>query len=583
MKNINLKKNHFYLIILLTTLVSYFNTAKHDFVLDDDVVFIKNSFVQEGVSAIPDILSHGFLYGFNQKNDQSYRPLVLINFAIEKSIFGNNSSALHILNMLYYALLCCILFNFLSLLFKQEQPWIAFWITLLFIVHPVHTEVVANIKGRDEILHAIFLILSFTYALKYVDEQKARPIAFSLLFFFCALLCKEMAVTYIALLPLTLWVFRDLKIKQIAITTSYFGGVLLAYFLLRNAILDTITFEEKMKVINNGLAAAENYPDQLATTFLIFGNYVKLLFFPSPLSWDYSYPHFPIVSFGNPTVIVVLIALLTIGVIALLKLPAKSKIAYTFFFFIISFSIVSNFFILIGSTMGERFLFFPSIAFCIFVVLVLKMLTEKMKKNKTNVLTATVLLISIAFMLKTIDRNKDWENNISLFLAGAEATPNNSRAISALATVHRLSGEQSKTQADQLKYYTKAINAYKRSIQLLPGNSDAHYNLGVVYMATGQDDKAKVSFQNVINLEPTNVNALNNLGVIYFRSFQFQQAIPLFEKCLEVNPNFQNAIANLGAVYHNEGNLGKAQQYYLRALELNPNDVNTRNNLGKLQ
>ncbi|MDH7445154.1 tetratricopeptide repeat protein [Aquimarina sp. 2201CG14-23] len=558
----------------------YVNTFTHGFVLDDDVVFLKNSHVQEGVSAIPKIVTHGFLYGFNQKNDQSYRPFVLINFAIEKSVFGNNPKVLHGLNAFYYGILACLLFWFLHVLFKRKKPWLVFWISLLFVLHPIHTEVVANIKGRDEIFHAIFLILSFIFALKYIDSPKIKNVFISLITYFIALLCKEMAVTYIALLPLTIWMFRSVKIKKLSIFTIYFIGVLCFYFILRNAILDTVTFEESMSVMNNGLAAATNYPDQLATNFSIFGNYIKLLFFPHPLTWDYSFPHFPIQSFTNPIVILIVVVLIILTVLSIRGLRSKNKLAYCFLFFIISFSIVSNFFILIGATLGERFLFFPSIAFCIFLVLLLEKIIRLLKlKKDTAVLTTLVLSVAVLYAFKTIDRNKDWVNNEQLFISGAVATPNNSRAVLALGSIYRERAERSNTQQEQINNYLKAIEQYNKSIVLYPKNTEAHYNLGVIYMNTNQNDKAKEAFKAAVSIDSNYISALNNLGFIAIRESNYSEAERMFLRCLEINESFQDAHANLGVVYHNIGSRQKAEEYYKSALALDPNDVTTKTNL----
>ena len=580
MKNQLLK---FYAILLILVIGVYSNTFNHSFVLDDDVVFRQNIYVQQGITAIPDILSNGFLVGYNNKNDQSYRPLVLIDFAIEKSLFGNNPHAHHRMNVLFYGLLCCVLFSFLNLLFKKEKPWVAFWISLLFALHPIHTEVVANIKSRDEILHTLFILLSLINMLEYIDSQKNRRLIWSLLCFFLALLSKEMAVTYIALLPLTIWFFRTIEIKKLTIVTSYFAGVLVLYFLIRSAILDTITFDERMSIINNGLAAAETYPEQLATTIYIFANYIKLLFFPHPLTWDYSYPHFQIVDFSNVVVILTIVVFIVIGVWSLLKLKSKNIFAFCFLFFIISFSIVSNFFILIGATLGERFLFFPSIAFCVALVLGISLLFERMQIKGKNLIPLTILLIGLIYSFKTIDRNKEWETNYTLFEAGVIATPNNSRAISAVGSMNRELAEQSKNQQEQIIYYKKAIKAYRKSVELLETNADSYYNLGVIYMNTNQNELAKASFKKAIEVQPDNIKSLNNLGVIYFREQNLNEALIIFEQTLKLNPNFQSAYANLGAVYHNLGDLVKAKQYYSKALELNTNDQNTRTNFNKLK
>ncbi len=570
-------------IIVVLSFIAYGNTMNNGFVLDDDVVFLQNQYVQDGVSAVPKILSHGFLYGFNQRNDQSYRPIVLISFAIDKSFFGNNPRVLHLLNVLYFSLLSCLLFYFLSLLFKEYSSWIPFWISILFVLHPIHTEVVANIKGRDELLHAIFLVISFIFAIKYLDFKNLKHLAFSLVSFFLALLSKEMAITYILLLPLTIWFFRRIEILRLAKFVFPFALVLIVYFFLRNLILDSITFEDQMSTINNSLAAAGSFSDRIATNFIIFGNYIKLLFFPHPLSWDYSYPHFKIVGFDNLQVLVILSSVLGLGILSLIGMKSKNKFAFSFLFFIISFSIVSNFFILIGSTLGERFLFFPSIAFCIFLVLAIDWLVKKMKlKNPARIIGITIILISIPYTLKTIDRNKEWESNFSLFESGVSATPNNSRAVSALASVYRNRAEEAQNQQEVSLNYEKAKVGYKKSVTLYPENTDSWYNLGVVQMNIGEKNEAKNSFLQSIELDPYHISARNNLGVIYFETKNYEAAKRQFRNCLKIDKSYQSAFANLGAVYHNLGEYKKAKENYLKALELNPNDQSSLSNLNKL-
>ena len=570
-----------YLIVFVISFVVYSNTLRHEFALDDDVVYLKNAYVQNGISSIPDILSHGFLYGFNKKNDQSYRPLVLIHYAIEHSIFGNNPNALHFLNVLYYSLVCMLLYHFLKSIFlKEKESFLLLLVCLVFVVHPIHTEVVANIKGRDEIFHALFSLLSLIYVLKYIDRDNLKYLYFSLGTYFIALLSKEMAITLIAVIPFTLFFFRNLELKRVFQTTIWFILVAIFYFILRNSILDTLAFDEKMTVINNALAAAPNFSSQIATTFYIFGDYLKLLVLPINLSWDYSYPHFSIVSFNNFQVIIVLLFSILVTVLSVLAISKKSFYAYSWLFFISTFSIVSNFFILIGATLGERFLFFPSIALSIALFAVGKQLAIKMNPKYFQL---ALLLVIVFYSVKTVSRNKDWKNNHSLFEAGAIAAPNNTRAISALATVYREKGEQTNNINLKREYFGKAVIFYKKSIELYKENTDSWYNLGVTYMNQGNDPAAKSTFTALLQFNPSNLNALNNLGVINFREQNYSAAEQLYLKCLEYNPNFQSAYANLGAIYHNQGNLQKAEQYYMRALQINPNDGNAQRNFSQLK
>jgi len=572
------------LFIFLATILLNANTFQHGYVLDDDVVFVNNRFVQEGVSGIDDILSHGYLYGFNQRNDQSYRPLVLIAYAVEKTIFGNDPKALHIFNVLYYALVVMLLYAFLKLLFNSRSHWWAFWIALLFLFHPIHTEVVANIKSRDEIFHALFALLTLYHALKYHDLGRKKHLIFALGAFFLALLCKEMAVSLLGLIPLCLYFFREIKPKELLINTAFFAAVLVFYLLLRSAILDTITFDEKMTVINNSLAAAPDLYSRLATNFLIFSKYLALLVFPHPLSWDYSFPYFPIVGFDYPFVIlIVALFLLALG-FSIYGIKSKNVYAFSFLFFLSSFAVVSNFFILIGATLGERFLFFPSIAFCIVLVRLIADLDKQWfsRKRKYGIPLVIIIPILALYGFKTYDRNLDWKSNEALFKAGYETVPNNSRVVSAMASVYRTKGEQAQDEVNKMRYLEKARDLYLESIKLFNGNTDAFYNLGVVYMNLSKPTKARMAYEQVLDLNPTHVKALNNLGVIYFQQSNYSKAESLFLKALGKDASFQNAHANLGAVYHNTGEFEKAKRYYQSALRLNPADQNTRRNLNIL-
>ena len=375
------------IILFAFAFLLYANTLSHGYVLDDDVVYLKNKDVQAGLKGISSILHHSFIYGFTGHNDQSYRPVVLILFAIEKEVFGNNPHVGHFVNVLLFALCCLLLFKLLNALFGNTLPLLPVAAAFLFAAHPIHTEAVANIKGRDDILNFIFLILSLTFILRHVDEGKKKYFFLSVLCFFLSLMCKEVAVTFLAIIPLTILFFREVPLKRIAMGMIAFTVAFGIYMFIRSSVLDAVTFQEKMKVVNNGLAAASNESDRIATAILILGKYVLLLFFPHPLSWDYSFNQIPIVSFSDIKVIVVMCVFTTLLIYAALivlkkikslsatqyqkklsfsKLPSRI-FSFCILFFFITMSVVSNIFIMIGATLGERFLFVPSLAFCIVI------------------------------------------------------------------------------------------------------------------------------------------------------------------------------------------------------------------------
>lgn len=580
-------------VVFAFAFLLYANTLNHGYVLDDDVVYLKNKDVQAGFSGIKSILNHSFIYGFTGHNDQSYRPLVSIVFAIEKQLLGNNPHTGHFINVLLFALSCLLLYKLIIRLFGPHLSVLPahfpLWVALLFAAHPIHTEAVANIKGRDDVLNFIFLLLSLTYVLRHIDEGKKKYFLLSVLFFFCSLLCKEMAVTFLAVIPLTVFFFRDVPLKKMSRGLLAFAGAFILYMLIRSSVLDTVTFEEKMKVMNNGLAAATNESDRIATAILILGKYVQLLFFPHPLSWDYSFNQIPIVSFADIKVLLAVLVLGTLGIYAAaigikkIKFPISQTpysmsqvLAFCILFFFITMSVVSNIFIMIGSTLGERFLFVPSLAFCI-------ALPVALSRFGKNILMGSIGVIVLVFSFLTFDRNKDWKDNFSLFASGVEASPNSSRAQSALGSSYREMAEKEPDPRKRLEYFQKAIPYYQKAIEVLPENTEALYNAGVCYYGMGDKENALKVYEQVLKIAPEYTNAANNAGVIYFERKEYENAKKYFLQAVKYDPNNSDALGNLGAINHNQGNMQEAVEYYKKSLAINPGNQNVQSNLAKAQ
>ena len=152
---------------LLPSFLLYVNTLNHEYVIDDMIVVSNNIQTKEGISAIPEIFSHSYLHGYDGREDMAYRPLTLTTFAIERSMFDADPIFSHLIQVILYALTVLILFKLLLQLFGESKIGLAFGITALFMVHPIHTEVVANVKSRDELLCALFLFLSLHLFIKY--------------------------------------------------------------------------------------------------------------------------------------------------------------------------------------------------------------------------------------------------------------------------------------------------------------------------------------------------------------------------------------------------------------------------------
>ena len=198
----------FYLIIALFSVLLYANTLNHNWAFDDFPTIYGNSLTMSGVEGIPTMLKTAYWYGLDGQNDWLYRPLSLIMFAIEWELWPDTPTAGHIINVLLYALGNILMFVLLRAMFVKENQLMAIVCTLLFAVHPLHTEVVANIKSRDEILSMIFGLMAMLMVFRYIDKQDIKYLLVAGLTYFLSLFSKESAITFLGVFPLSIYFFR---------------------------------------------------------------------------------------------------------------------------------------------------------------------------------------------------------------------------------------------------------------------------------------------------------------------------------------------------------------------------------------
>lgn len=325
------------LICAAFAFVLYANTLNHEYTVDDDTVIKNNKITKKGISALPEIFTTAYRAGFWERKESLYRPLSVAMFAVEYSIAPEKPFVGHLMNVLLYALTAAVLFLLLSTLFANTNPILAFTATLLFIAHPLHTEVIANIKSRDEILCFLFAIASLLAMINYVKQKQTLQLVLSGVFIFMSLLSKENAITYVVIAPLTLYFFTGADKKQMITCTGMYAGATALYFVLRIAILGGATNFTEIQLVNNSLIGAEgDFGKRFASAIYIMGRYIMLLFFPHPLSFDYSYNTFPLVTFGDFRALLSLAVIGGLAYYAIKGLKTKDPVAYGIFFFCIN-------------------------------------------------------------------------------------------------------------------------------------------------------------------------------------------------------------------------------------------------------
>jgi tetratricopeptide (TPR) repeat protein len=239
-------EKHFNLIVFITALLLYINTIPNFYNMDDELVTINHRNTSKGISAIPDILSQyyyedvmGYMY--------EYRPTVHISFAIEHEFFGESPHISHAINVLLYALTCLLLFIFLKNLFPQNLKLLAWIATLLFVFHPIHTEVVASIKNRDEILALLFALGSGIVLLKAIDSKKYWLISISILLFVIGAYSKVTILLFSFIFPVSLIFFRNLAFSTIL-------RISVIFLILSAFIYPTISIKLRILISITGIA-----------------------------------------------------------------------------------------------------------------------------------------------------------------------------------------------------------------------------------------------------------------------------------------------------------------------------------------
>ncbi|HNY01257.1 MAG TPA: DUF1736 domain-containing protein [Bacteroidales bacterium] len=580
----------FSVVVVVAAGVLYFNTLQNGYVLDDKGIITGNKFTTQGFSGIPDLLTTSYWEGIGI-NVRSYRPLSPVTFAIEVGLFGLKPGPSHFFNLLLYAMTGLVLLFFLKkLLFRIDPsfpPAVAFLVTLLFLAHPIHTEVVANIKGRDSMLELFFLLLSGYFLLSFLETGKKADLALSVASFFPALLSKESAVAYLVMVPVLLILFDDRPaLKKLKTVLPFLLPV--ALFLLLYYRYSNIGAFVKLHVLDNALMAAPSPSVMLATKLLILGKYLVLLLYPHPLVFDYSYNQIPFTTFSDPLVwISALVYLAAIGYLVFVlvrKLAGKTLTAwqpvaaFSVAWFLMGFAASSNMLMLIGSTMGERFMYSPSLGFLLpGVWLLSKAVFRKGREKKVKEMRVILLysfcgILFFAYAIATIGRNRAWKDDFTLYSTDIRYLSQNVKANDFLANMYRDFGDKSTDAAQKREFYLKAIELKEKAVAIYPEVMEIQRQLGDLYGKTGQFVKAIGAYKAAIGLNAHDAISHLQIGKAYGMLRQPAEGLKWMKKAEELDPGNADILLALGVTCAQLGDLGNAIPYFEKTLARDPSN-----------
>jgi tetratricopeptide (TPR) repeat protein len=588
-KPINIRKRPIktYLFLFFISFILYANTVGHEYAWDDKIVIEKNPRVQKGMAGIPDLfVKHASQFQYDK---YGYRPITLTSFAIDYSLAKGNPHFSHFMNAFYYAVLCVLIFIFISALFTGYHPVFAWLVTLLFMAHPLHVEAVANIKSRDEIFVLLFSIASFIYFIKYLEGKKILHLLYVFGLYLLAYLSKENAITGLAVFPCLLWLKKTKgSLQPIWWTSATLVAMLvISLVIFRMAAQSTVGSEasagkgiyEENGILGNSFFFLYGWSQKIPNALHLLGLYLKNFLIPYPLRFYYGYNQIPVTGWGNIMVIgalLVHIALLVTGIKYIKKRP---EILFGFIFYAASISVYLHLFRPFSDTMADRFLFTGSLGLCLMLVGILALIlkiewvtTAEKKpdtkpgfqtfiKNKTSIVYP-VLGLAFIFSILTISRNRVWKDDLTLITHDLPYLENCARVHYYYASLLNNQLLNDKTlfnnASKRQKIEAEMIKQYKRSMEISDYAYLSYLELGTYYCRNFNYNEGIPILKKGVELFPEASDISFYLGQTYVLTEQNQLAVPLLEKSIKLSYNQSSSYYFLALAYGRTGRLNDA-------------------------
>jgi tetratricopeptide (TPR) repeat protein len=549
------------LFLSLLVLGVYGNTIPNRFSLDDDMVTQNNPVIKKGIKGIPEILRTR--YASNPKQNYEYRPIVKITFAIEHSLFNGNPHVSHFINVLLFLALCLVLYFLLRKLLRSFHPWIPILAVAIFAVHPIHTEVVASLKNRDEILSMLGSLLTLWAFLKFHESRKWYWIPIGLVVYALGYFSKSSALVFLALIPLTLYYFTDLKMRDLFIII----GVLLVVVILLRFLPRTFLPKTEREILyfENPLYFEKGIWLKIGTALYVLLFYFRLLIFPHPLLFYYGYDMIPVTGPGNIWSILSLVICLALFIFALWRFRKKHILSFCILFFFVSISMYANIIKPPPGIVAERFLMVPSLAYCLaltalaFMVFKIRLqdLQTGWKQLRKPVIVIAVIMVPMT--IKTVTRNPNWKTFESLYSHDIDYLRNSAKANSVYAALLSDKIYSTKDKAKSMQYAEMSMKYYKQALKVYPAYPTCWNNLGIIHYRVYKNTAEGIKcWRQAAKYDAEYADPFYNIAIAYENQEKLDSAEFYYLKAIRIKKDFSYAYSNLANLYYKKGNMQKA-------------------------
>jgi Flp pilus assembly protein TadD/4-amino-4-deoxy-L-arabinose transferase-like glycosyltransferase len=546
-------------LISTSTFIAYAGTLALGFVFDDHVLIVTNDSIRSWHYFPSYFTSHIWSFRYPHLLANYYRPFFLTWLRLNYALFGLHAWGWHLTSVLAHVAVTYLVYRLCLRL--TGDSWVAAAAGLLFGLHPVHVEAVADITSIQEPLSTAF-ILAAVVAFFRSRESSSRLgwLAASLVLTAAALLSKESGMVLPILVGLYAWIYGDagrgevtenrtgvLKRLKYAVGASLpFWAVLLVYVPVRMWALKGFAH----------VVTALPLSQQVFTLPSVLLFYLRLLVWPVGLSCYYDTPYVSIPSWWEFAVPLLLLGGVAVGLIswfwrARRRMPREAKsIEFACLWILLTLFPVLNFRLLPdGEIAHDRYLYLPSVGFVILGALALRQLYGDMPRSFVRPVWALATALMLLMGYATARQTLFWSDDLTLNYRAHEIAPHNISATTSLAAAVAQQGMDG-----------AAIELYRQALAMQPGFWRANVNLAYLYYAHGNYSEAAQYFGRATASDPTDGDQFLFLGMSLLRLGQLTAAEKAIDTALVVRPQGKNYHLGLGMVLKQEGRLREAQR-----------------------
>jgi hypothetical protein len=537
--------------LFLGTLLLYGRTSDYDYGIDDKFILSAINNTENSFSGFLSIFKSWFA-------GADYRPISVLSFWLERLLFNEAGPGIsHMVNVILFGVLLVILFDFIVICrFKKEENkliLLGFICCLLFLVHPNHVSIVANIKARDNLLSMLFGLTASIQLIRYFDEKRLFRIGLFIVLISLALFSKLDAYAFIIAPLLVILFFREIDRKKLinALKIISITGIIVLIILVffrsmpnDEEYIFSIGYDENPLVNNDTLVNRIS----LSLTSILY--YIKFLFIPFGYYFFFGYNQVQVTGIFSVQNFISLFILISFFAISI-KLYHRNKIyLFSLLFFLISIAYALNLYVLVAGIVMDKYNFIASLGFCLAVASIIIDLYYSDSLSLKKISLFIFPFIFFTFLGFTISRTNNWKNSFTLIEKDMPYLKQsvNANRMAAAAYINLALAEELKPGANRVI-------------------CDSLIQTGEKYAIAGLKIYDKVP----------DLWELRGLSSFYRK--EYEEALGFFLKSKEVDSTYLSSINYVGYTYWALNNIDSASFYFKYVIEREPVFNYAANNL----